>query len=91
MEKKWGIHYFNGSYNESLIQPIQAERDAEISVLEIGCSCGGTLVEIKNRYPNAEVYGTEISEKTAEVAWHFAEVVVNNIEEKNLPFSKKEV
>ena len=34
LEKKWGIHYFNGSYNESLIQPIQAEREAEISVLE---------------------------------------------------------
>lgn len=89
LEKKWGIHYFNGSYNELLIQPIEADRDDQISVLEIGCSCGGTLVEIKNRYPNAEVFGTEISEKTAEVAGHVVKVVVNNIEEKNIPFPKK--
>lgn len=89
LEKKWGMHYFNGSYNEKLIRPIDAGKEEEIYVLEVGCDCGGTLVEIKNRYPNAKVYGSEINEKAAEIAGHFAQVTVNNIENKDLTFPKE--
>jgi O-antigen biosynthesis protein len=33
-----------------------------LHVLELGCACGATLLEIKNRYPNAELYGIELNE-----------------------------
>lgn len=87
LERKWGMHYFNGSYNDALISLIEEERGAEISVLEIGCDCGATLLEIRNRFPNVRLYGSEINGKAAQVAGHFAQVAVNNIEEKNLFFS----
>lgn len=87
MRERWGIHYL-GSYNEKLIQLIEKERNEEIFVLEIGCASGGTLTEIKNRYPHAKVYGTEINEYAAGFAAHSAEVAVNNIEERNLPFHR---
>ena len=87
MEEKWGIHYFC-SYNESLIQLIENTGNGEMAVLEIGCANGGTLAEIKNRYPEAKVYGTELNVHAAAIAAHFAEATVNNIEDKNLPFHK---
>ncbi len=87
LERKWGMHYFNGCYNDALISLIEEEQEAEISVLEIGCDCGASLLEIRNRFPNARLYGSEINAKAAQVASHFAQVAVNNIEEKNLPFS----
>lgn len=87
MDEKWGIHYV-GNYSASLSEQIEAEKDDKISVLEIGCATGGTLLEIKNRYPLAEVYGTEINVQSAAFAAHFAKVAVNNIEEKKLPFDK---
>lgn len=88
IKEKWGINYL-GSYNEKLIQPIERGENEEISVLEIGCANGGTLVEIKNRYAQAQMYGIEINEHAAALAGHFAEVAVGNIEDKNLPFHNK--
>ena len=85
IKKKWGINYL-GSYNRKLIQPIEEAGNTEISVLEIGCANGGTLAEIKNRYPRAKVYGIEINEHAAVFAGHFAEVTAGNIEDKTLPF-----
>lgn len=88
MERKWGMYYFNIWYNERIVPMITARADDRIAVLEIGCDCGATLLEIKNRFPNAEVYGCEINPKAASIAAHFANVVVNDIERKNLPFHK---
>lgn len=88
IEKKWGMHYILHDYNNRLIWQITEKEDASVSVLEIGCASGGTLLEIKNRYPNAKVFGTELNAKAAAFASHFAQAEVNNIEEKNLPFSK---
>ncbi len=88
MEEKWGVHYFS-SYNEGLIQLIENTGNDEMVFLEIGCANGGTLMEIKNRYPDAKVYGTELNAHAAVLASQFAEVAVNNIEDKNLPFPKK--
>lgn len=90
LEKKWGMHYFNRRGNMHLIQQVDEEAEEEFSVLEVGCDCGATLLEIKNRYPRAKVYGCEINEMAAKIASHVAaEVAVCNIEDKSLPFAKK--
>ena len=86
LESKWGMHYFNSAGNPNLINMIQHNSTDAINVLEIGCDCGGTLLEIKNLYPNAKVYGSELNEKAAEIASHFATVTVNNIEDADLPY-----
>lgn len=87
LERKWGMHYFNTIYNANLVDMIARDSRAQISVLEIGCDCGATLLEIRNRYPQAAVYGVELNEKAAIVASHVASVQVKNIEEQNLEFA----
>lgn len=86
LEDKWGMHYFNSSDNPHLINMIQHKPTDIINILEIGCDCGGTLLEIKNQFPLANVYGSELNEKAAQIAAHFATVTVNNIEDANLPY-----
>lgn len=86
LESKWGMHYFNSAGNQTLIDMIQHHSNDSINVLEIGCDCGATLLEIKNLFPNANVYGSELNESAALIASHFATVTVNNIEEYNLPY-----
>lgn len=87
LKKKWGMHYFQTMYNEYTINMITKDRDAAFSVLEIGCDCGATLLEIHNRYPNATVCGCEINEKSAAIASHVANVQISNIEEQKLDFA----
>lgn len=89
LRKKWGTHYFNSLYNENLIAMLVNDSEDAIKVLEIGCDCGATLLEIKNRYPYAGVYGYEINEKAAEIASHIAEVKVGNIEDGELDYPKE--
>lgn len=89
LRKKWGMQYFNSLYNENLLSMFVAGSEETIRVLEIGCDCGATLLEIKNRYPNAQVYGYEINAKAAEVASHIADVTAGNIEDKELMYPEE--
>lgn len=84
---KWGMNYLNLLPNSNLADMITEEQKTPVRVLEIGCDLGVTLLEIRNRYPNSELYGLEINEPAAAIASHLAEVEVGNIEEMELPFS----
>lgn len=68
-KEKWG---FDGQYytNErrDLTGYLEEEETAPLKVLEIGCGMGATLGHIKNRYPNAEVYGIELSDMVVHMA-----------------------
>lgn len=88
LEYKWGMHYFQYLYNEDMISMIEESGDDEFNVLEVGCDCGATLFEIKNRYPNANIYGTDLNPGAVRIASVFAETCINNIEEKNLPWDE---
>lgn len=89
LEEKWGMHYFNMVCNENLINLIKRDREEELWVLEIGCDCGANLVEIKNRYPNAHLYGLELNEKAVAIASHFATVTVGNVEAGSLEYENE--
>ena len=80
------MQYFSLEGNEELIDMFTEEKDVPISVLEIGCDCGATLLRVKNRYPNASIYGFEINEYSSQIAATFAEVAIGNIEKFNLPY-----
>ncbi len=90
MKEKWGMNYFNIVYNPYLIEMIVHPYDSPISVLEVGCDCGATLVEIKNRWPDASVYGYEINPSAAKVASSVVEVEIGNIEEQKFPYRKEQ-
>lgn len=89
LKEKWGMKYFNFSHNENIISLILNGENDEINVLEVGCDCGATLLEITNRYPKSHVYGCEINVKAASIASHFASVTVSNIENQDLPYTEE--
>lgn len=86
LKEKWGMNYFNNYPNEDLIKYIQREEYEKFQVLEVGSDCGANLLGIKNRYPNAELYGVELNPYAAEIASHFVTVEVGNIEDKKVGF-----
>ncbi|MGN7457235.1 methyltransferase domain-containing protein [Paenibacillus pasadenensis] len=82
-EEKWG---FNPAYScyirHEIISAIQAHPEARIRVLEVGCACGGTLLNIKHLYKNVELHGIELNEHSAKIAATFAQVRADNIEQQ---------
>jgi O-antigen biosynthesis protein len=48
--------------------------DTALRVLELGCACGATLLEIKNRYRNAELYGIERNAGAVAIGQQFADI-----------------
>ncbi len=86
LKDKWHMNYFNLVPAKNIVDFIKEEKEACIRVLEVGCDLGVTLLEIKNRYPNSQIYGLEINPASAEIAKHLAEVKIGNIEDRDLPF-----
>lgn len=86
-EEKWG---FNPDYftyiRKDLVDCIDASADRPIRVLEIGCGCGATLLSIRNRYSQAQLFGIELNTSAAEDAKLVAEVSIRNIERTGLGF-----
>lgn len=87
---KWG---FNPKYSNmirfDLINQIEDnDRERKLNVLEIGCGTGATLLEIKNRYKNAKIYGIEICKASAKIASNICDIMVGNIENIDLPYEK---
>ena len=89
ISEKWGMNYFNIKHNPELIQRIVHDADSEIKVLEVGCDCGATLIEIKNRYPNSETYGYEINPQAAKIASFVTKVEVGNLEDQAFSYEKE--
>ena len=86
MKEKWGMNYFNENPNLYLLSRIKDEKERLLYILEIGCDCGANLLWLKNRYPNAELFGVELNPKSAKIANHFVNTQVGNVEEKKLDF-----
>ncbi|GMB00333.1 glycosyltransferase [Pelosinus sp. IPA-1] len=86
-EKKWG---FNPAYSlfirNEIIDLIDRPKNTPIKVLEIGCGCGCTLLQIKNIFRYATVYGVELNKNAAAIAETFAQVFSEDIETESLPF-----
>ena len=86
LKNKWHMNYINLAPNRNLANMIDEEREAQIRVLEIGCDLGVNLLEIKNKYPNSQLYGLEINPSAVEIARHLVEAQTGNIEDKQIPF-----
>lgn len=89
LKEKWKMNYFTDDYNEDFLAMINVDEQYEMKILEVGCDCGMNLLEIRNRYPNARLYGIEINSAAAEIAKHICDVKVGNIEDYKDLFSQK--
>lgn len=88
--KKWGIRLTYSCFSRddliSLINIDEGIKDQPFNVLEIGCACGATLIEIKRRFCNASLYGIELDEGPSSIASHFASISNENIEKASLNY-----
>lgn len=89
MKMVWGMNYFNLRPNQSLVARIQEERDAEFTVLEVGCDLGATLYEIQDTFPGCTTYGIDINEAAVKIAKHLTQAEYGNIDELTIPFGEK--
>lgn len=88
-ENKWGFNLIYSTYvRREIIQLIDAPIDSPINVLEIGCACGGTLLQIKNQFKNANIYGVEINANAAAIAKNFAHIIACDIEKEPLEITE---
>ncbi|BBI34513.1 methyltransferase domain-containing protein [Cohnella abietis] len=86
---KWGFHpHIATNIREDFLQSLQAIKPG-MSVLEIGCGCGATLLKLHNRHNNIRLYGYESDESTARVAALVTEKTWWGNEEINIPTGTK--
>ncbi len=82
-EEKWG---FNSTYSSFVRHEVinlmnKHDKETPLRILEAGCGCGGTLLQLKNIYKNSELHGIELNENSALIAKNFANIIVANLEE----------
>lgn len=80
--EKWGFDSDYSTYIRSDVTKLMVNHPANepIRVLEVGCACGGTLLDVKNKFNNAQLYGIEINSGSAAISSLFAEVSASNVE-----------
>jgi 2-polyprenyl-3-methyl-5-hydroxy-6-metoxy-1,4-benzoquinol methylase len=78
----WGFDPTYSSIQRSEVVALLDSHPPEtaLRVLELGCACGATLLEIKNRYPNADLYGIEMNEGAVAIGRQFADIRSANAE-----------
>jgi O-antigen biosynthesis protein len=83
--QKWG---FSPDYSlgirHDILQCFEEPAAEPIRILEVGCACGATLLELKNWYPLAELHGIELNPQAAAIASLFANVRSENIESMDI-------
>ena len=89
-ENKWG---YSSNYSmmirQEIINFIDEPRDEAFRVLEVGCACGATLLQIRNQFRNAALYGIELNANAAQDASAFADVCAADVEALELPYPKR--
>jgi 2-polyprenyl-3-methyl-5-hydroxy-6-metoxy-1,4-benzoquinol methylase len=84
---KWGFDSVYSTFiRHEIINLIDKPKNQSLKVLEVGCACGGTLLQIKNIYSKAELAGIEFNEKAALSTKLFADVITADIEKTTLPY-----
>jgi len=87
-EEKWG---FDATYSmnirHDIIDMIDCKKE-NLTVLEVGCACGATLLKIKSFNGSADLYGIELNNSAAAIANTFAKVTADNIESNCMSFKE---
>lgn len=87
---KWGFNpVYSTIIRQDIVNLIENPKTQALTVLEIGCACGATLLKIKDGYSEAKLYGIELNEKAALSAKLFAEVIAADVETTVLPYPEE--
>lgn len=78
--QKWGTDpQYSINLRKEFLAEMELNKD-KLTVLEVGCACGGNLMAISAMNPGADLYGIEINPQTASVASCYAQVEAENVE-----------
>lgn len=84
---KWGFdNTYSCNIRFDIIDTIKRNLDEEFNILEVGCGTGSTLLQIKNIYKNANIYGIEICEDPGNIAKCLLNTTIGNIETLSLDY-----
>ena len=83
--RRYGLKYpYSFLPRTDLLEMVDLQKPS-LAVLEVGCACGATLLAIRNKNPEARLYGIEFNEKAAAFARHFAVVEALDVETLDRP------
>ena len=79
---KWGFDAWSSTIiHYELIEQMKFDgHHGKVNVLQVGCGCGGTLLQIKNKYQSANLYGIEPNSYAAKMASQYANIEVNKLD-----------
>ena len=87
-KEKWGFDATYSTYMRTEIIDMIDYKKKNVTVLEVGCACGATLLKIKSLNHSADVYGIELNKNAAAIANTFAKVTADNIESNCMSFKE---
>ena len=88
-KEKWGFNALYSTYcRHEIINMIDNIDKPDLTVLEVGCACGATLLRIKHLNKKAELHGIELCEGSAAIARNFAKVTAENIEKADIAYEE---
>lgn len=89
-KEKWGFDslYSSAMRNDIINLIKEDDKNKNLNILYIKCGIGSMLLEIKNIYKNANLYGIETSLEAYNVAKNVCDCVVKDIEKDELPYEE---
>ena len=91
IKDKYKVHYMT-SANQFLEKVLDADQDAEFTILDVGCDSGATLIDIKNRHPKCFTIGVDINPHAIDLAKHFLDKAMTaNIETDDLGIEEESI
>ncbi|TCS79626.1 glycosyltransferase [Pectinatus cerevisiiphilus] len=83
---KWGIKSLYSSENFAEYQKLKIFPG--VKILEIGCACGASLIELKAKFPACSIYGIDKAVTAATITNHYFPTIQGDIETMALPYKK---
>lgn len=71
---KWGFSLKETEIDRSMEWFTEKNLD-EIDILHVGCGCGGTILELQQKYPNARISAIESNSRSSVIAARFSNVI----------------
>lgn len=79
-KEKWGFDPFHSlSIKNEILDKLAIDKSKKVSILEIGCDCGSTLLKLKSIYKDCDLYGINNDENSIEIAKHIDGAIVRNV------------
>ncbi|MGP0584728.1 glycosyltransferase [Paenibacillus timonensis] len=79
--KNWGFDIDQARNCNNILSLLPVSPDNPLRILHVGSGCGATLLNLKQRYPHAELFGVESNKKAASLNIEIDKVTKRTIEE----------